>query len=479
MRRIAAPLLFLACITSAAAQGFNDFITLINITPVDQRQALVDSLLSDLPGGEAPIREDSLAWFIYSGVGSDMDIAGDMTYWAPDMNMFHINGTDFWYRGFVCPNDSRLDYKFVRDNNNWILDPLNPHTITGGFGPNSELAMPDYVQPPEVEDYGYPECGLSTYTNFYSPQLDNTRTIKVLTPPGYDPEGAYTAFIVHDGLEYISLASLDNVLAWLAVHEPELELPICVCVPPVNRTEEYATTQQELFGQFIVETVIPFIDENFATVPGDPDRWGSLGASYGGDVSLYLAGTYPEHIRLLSIMSPYVPQEQYALIEAQPAETYRIYMNWGNYDIASLIPLIEDFDELLVSHGVEHLSRAYNEGHSWGLWRATIDESLLFLLGGQTGIGRHAPAPEAPRGRLLLVPYPNPFNGGLRLDIRGAAGPTEVRVYDLLGRLRHAEDFSRAQAHWSWLPRDLASGAYLLEVADRRGRSTVPVTYLR
>ena len=34
---------------------------------------------------------------------------------------------------------------------NWILNPLNPRQVSGGFGQNSELAMPEYTDPPEIE----------------------------------------------------------------------------------------------------------------------------------------------------------------------------------------------------------------------------------------------------------------------------------------------------------------------------------------
>ncbi|MDZ7623881.1 MAG: hypothetical protein U5J96_05460 [Ignavibacteriaceae bacterium] len=36
------------------------------------------------------------------------------------------------------------------NGSNWILDPENPNTCQGGFGPNSELSMPLYVQPWEI-----------------------------------------------------------------------------------------------------------------------------------------------------------------------------------------------------------------------------------------------------------------------------------------------------------------------------------------
>jgi enterochelin esterase-like enzyme len=465
-------------VTGANAQGFYDFLTQVNIAPQEERQALVDSFMNDLPGGTAPITEDTLAHFVYSGPGTSMAIAGDMTYWNPDLVMINVGSTDFWYHTFSCPRDARLDYKFVRNGTEWILDPMNPHTIPGGYGPNSELAMPDYVQPPEVEDHGYPPCDITTFADFYSPELNNTRTIKVVTPPGYDPGGSYAALIVHDGLEYITLASIHHIIAYMPVHYPAISPPICVCVPPVNRTEEYQTTQQEAFGRFIVETVIPFVNQNFATVPDDPAQWGSMGASNGGNISLYLAGTYPEHFHGLILMSPYIPQEQLDLIAAQPRETYRIYLSWGSYDIPLLIPLIETFTTMLADSGVNHYKMQFNEGHSWGLWRATVDEGFQFLYGGGVGIEDEDEPPKPCSERLGLLPYPNPFRESVTVEIRGTRGPVNVSVYDIAGHA-HAKTRLRAGAYvWQWNPQNLPAARYIICVTDG-GESMVTTPVLR
>lgn len=452
----------------AFAGGFYDFLTLLNMTPSQERQALVDSFIADLPGGEAPVKEDTMAFFVFNGPASSMAVAGDMTSWSPTLAMIKVSGTTFWYREFGCPSDARLDYKFVRNGTEWMLDPLNPHTCAGGYGPNSELAMPDYVQPPEIADYGYPPCGIDTYEGFFSPQLGNSRTIRVITPPGYSSTATYPTFIVHDGLEYISLASLDRVLAFLAVHYPGAALPICVCIPPVNRTEEYAGSQQQAFGRFITETVIPFVNERYATAPGDPAMWGSMGASNGGNVSLYLAGTYPQQFRRLVIMSPYVPHAQADLIAAQPPETYRIYMNWGSYDIQELIPLIEAFDGMMGQLGIPHLSRLFHEGHSWGLWRATIDEGLLFCEGVQGDDDMPVRRPETGDARIEV--FPNPFGPHLGLRVLGTLRAATISVYDLAGHQMHRAVLPAGVSHWRWQPSGLAPGPCVIEVDDGAAR---------
>jgi len=458
------------------ADPFDDFLIQLNIAPSSERQALVDSFMNDLPGGQTPVLSDSAAHFVYTGTASSVAIAGDANGWSPyEDYLFNISPTNFWYRTWYYPLDARLDYKFVLDNTTWILDPHNPNTCAGGYGPNSELAMPEYVQPLEIEDYGYTECEITSYEDFYSPQLDNYRTIQVVTPPGYDPEGAYSTLIVHDGLEYISLGYLSNIMSYMAVHFPWVDLPICVCIPPVNRTEEYAGSQQDEFGQFIMNNVVPHINENFATVPGNPTKWGSMGASNGGNISLYLGGTYPGQFRKLLIMSPYIPQAQYDLILNQPADTYEIYLNWGTYDIESLIPLIETFNTMMEDREIVHFKQRYNEGHSWGLWRATTDQGFMFLFGG----GVHAESEEKASTRELSV-YPNPFYSATTISFQNRIYPSTLEIFNLAGREVFSYDLPAGTHTWKWSPAsEIAAGRYIAYISDDTGSAGVPLVYLK
>lgn len=471
---LAAALLLLEA-PAPRAQGFQDFITLINITPMAQRPALVDSLMADLPGGEAPIREEGRAWFLWRGTASSLAIAGDMTGWQPIYSLNLIGGTDLWYRQFLCEDDARLDYKFVRNGTEWLLDPLNPRTCSGGFGPNSELAMNAYVQPPEIQNLGLPGGTLVSWTNFYSPQLNNTRTIQILLPPGYEAGVPRPVCLVHDGSEYLSLAYLRNVTAWLADQHPGLLLPIFVCVPPVNRTQEYHTTQQDAFGHFITDTVLPQVRETWATF-ADPARWITMGASDGGNISTYLLGHYPQVLGRGVLMSPYIPAAQQEGLAVLDPDSLRLYMNWGSYDIAEIIPLAEQTDALLTERGVPHQSRLYHEGHSWGLWRATIDEGLLFVLEAEDALPEERG--ETPAG-LGLRAWPNPFNSRLNLALPVGMTTSRLSIYDMAGRLWHRESLSGNMRAGRWDASGAPSGRYLVVMAGPGRSTSAAVTLLK
>ena len=100
--------------------------------------------------------------------------------------------TDLWYRKESFEPNARLDYKLVINGSRWILDPQNPNTIAGGFGSNSELAMPEYEQPWEIVEVEGVAKGSLISENFTSSNTGKTYEIQVYLPPGYDESQTYS-----------------------------------------------------------------------------------------------------------------------------------------------------------------------------------------------------------------------------------------------------------------------------------------------
>ena len=137
---------------SQPAQTFGDFIQRIAAEAPSMRSAIVDSfMIAQTPRG-FPVTTDSMAYFVFRGkVDSSIAVTGDHTQWSPKGDsMINVSATNLYYFTQKFEPDARIDYKFIRDGN-WILDPLNPHVISGGFGKNSELAMPSYLKPAVIQ----------------------------------------------------------------------------------------------------------------------------------------------------------------------------------------------------------------------------------------------------------------------------------------------------------------------------------------
>lgn len=440
MKKILAFLILFCLISSNSySQTFSDFLSRIYATPENGRTALVDSFMNAVPAFPF-IEQDTLAHFIYRGNASSVTAPGDANGWSTNSNfMTKISGTNFWFRNEIYENDARLDYKFVLNGSSWIVDPRNPNTCTGGYGPNSELRMPAYQMPPEIAyDPGIPH-GTFKDTTYSSVNLGNSRTIRIYLPPGYSTSTSrYPMILFHDGLEYISLASAKNVLDYL-IHHHHIDPVIAVFVPPVSpekRGDEYAGNLQNKFTKFIVEEIIPWVDARFRTIAA-PEKRAVLGASYGGNISLWLGMNHPEIFGNVAAQSSYIQGSIVGGFQNSPKLDLKIDMILGTYDIASLIPMVRNFIPILDAKGYTYQYHEYHEGHSWGFWRAHIDDALeMFFPYQATAIksGHH----HVPEKFQLLQNYPNPFNSATKIQFRiDKEAFVSIKIFNINGQNIH------------------------------------------
>jgi len=434
MKRIFFLLIFL--MNSIFAQSnFQNFISSLYSAPNDSiKMKMIDSFMVVARAQGIPYIEDTIANFIYRGSGSNIYLSGDFNGWSSSADKLNrVYGTNFFFISKIFERDARLDYKFIVDGN-WILDPNNPKTCPGGFGPNSELAMPDYIQPVEIKFYPDIPHGTLRDTTFYSSILNNSRTIRVYLPPNYESTtDSFPMILMHDGLEYISLASMHNVLDYLIAHN-KIDPVIGVFVPPVNRTPEYAGNQINSFKNFIVQELLPYIRSRYKIKSG-PENCAVAGASNGGNISLYLALNHPEIFGNVAAQSSNVISSISEGFQNNPKLNLKVYLDIGKYDIALLIPLVRNLKSILQSKGYELIYREYNEGHSWGNWRAHIDDYLTFFFPKKSSDVKEEKGDLIPQKIKLHQNFPNPFNNSSKILFEiPETGLVNLKIYDSLGQ---------------------------------------------
>ncbi len=420
------------CTGFAFGQTFQDFINRVNAAPEAQRSAIVDSFMSAVPSFPF-IEQNTNTHFIYRGSANSITVPGDANGWtATAFPMTRLSTTDLWYRTQAFESDARLDYKFVLDGTNWILDPRNPYTVSGGFGPNSELRMPSYIPAPEIQYYPALPHGTLRDTTFYSVNLGNFRTVRIYTPPNYETStDSFPVILFHDGLEYVTLAQANNVIDYL-ISQNRIRPIIAVFVPPVNRTAEYAGNQMPQFSSFIVGELMPSVDARYRT-RRDPASRATLGASNGGNIALWLGLNYSNVFGNVAAQSSNIISSISSGFQNNPRLNLKLYLDLGAYDIAQLIPLVRNFIPILQSKGYNYRFIEYNEGHSWGNWRAHVDNGLeMFFPATPTSIQE---VKNKPQRFGLPQNYPNPFNPITHFGFRIADfGFVKLSVIDLLGK---------------------------------------------
>jgi len=365
-----------------------------------------DRIVSDFMGRnryEFPLVEDSLVTFVYRGkVLGKVCVPSDLNRWDTNGDQLErLDGTDFYCRTLALPTDARIDYKLYADNA-WMLDPLNSKTVRGGFGDNSAFAMPAYQEPWEIAEAKSIEHGTLETHEFWSKVLANTRRVQVYVPAGYKPArvaggaignygssneavdtfdrfaGSYRAIFVQDGGEYITLGAMVNVLDNL-IARGAIPPVVGIFIDPVDRNSEYRLNPD--YERLITDELLPFIRDRYDAAQ-DPAKTAIMGASLGGEISVMIALDHPEIFGKCGSQSGVVGLDGGRLVravQAEPRKAVDFYLDCGRFgDAIDENRLIR---EALLEKSYVLKYQELAEGHSWGSWRAHLDDMLVSFWG--------------------------------------------------------------------------------------------------
>ena len=456
-------LVILSWTLSLNGQSFMDFVSNVQGQgdPAIQ-QMLVDQYMDTV--SSVPVIEGTqTVIFLYQGSASTVDLAGDFNFWNPNWALIKIGETDLWYYQTTFETNARMDYKIVRNGNEWLLDPLNPLTIPGGFGANSELRMPDYEFPEEIlyrEDIEHGELLLSSIA---SSELNATHQLQIYLPPSYEivTNRSYPVVYFHDGTDYVNFASAVNVLD-NSIADGLLSEVIAVFVRPNDRNEEYAFSKRNAYRQFFVNELVPYIGATYRTVPEATHR-ALIGDSFGGNISAYIAYEYPDVFGNCGLQSGAFWPNDYEvsdLLVDGPTKEIRFASFWGTYegDLTSNMNFVAN--QLLLK-GYDITAGSFPEGHSWGLWRATLDDILIYFFPpGLTNTTTQG-LEEASRSEL----FPNPSTGWSSLQIKGTSPDADysLALIGIDGRLHWQAVVTTGQQDIQW-PQSVPTGWYLVQI---------------
>lgn len=475
--------ILLLCYTATAQTNFLNFLTYVNsIDDPVRKTAVADSFVNANRAAGIPLREGNMAVFLYNSNANYIQIAGDFTSWATSVTMSRISNTNLFYYFRSFEMNARVDYKLVVNGSNWILDPLNPRVCPGGYGPNSELAMPGYVQPWEIVRGPNLPAGNVLAFNFTSSNTNSTFAYYVYLPPGYDSTSTrrYPVVYFHDGSEYLSLAQAATILD-NAIDSNKIEPVIGVFVKPNNRNDEYAGSLRNAYAAFFAQELVPFIDANYKTIPDKYKRL-VLGDSYGGNISAIISWNYPGVFANCGLHSAAFQPNNYEIYNAiinGARKDIKYFSIWGTYE--PLFTNMRNFRDTLISKGYTITTREYPEGHSWGLWRANIMNMIAWFFPG--GAVSAKDRPEMPREFKLMQNNPNPFNPETRISFSlPKSGKTTLIVYDLNGlsvAILLDRDLAAGYHSIDFRPQGLPSGIYLARLTSGKLSNTIKMVYLK
>jgi|APTNR8051073442_1049403.scaffolds.fasta_scaffold00003_171 enterochelin esterase family protein len=339
------------------------------------------------------VQEDSVAFF-YRGNANSVSWLGDFNGWGYDKKFnnkgVRIPQTDIWLLKTSFPKDGRFDYKILVNGSDWVIDFFNPNqqwSGVGGGSPNSELRMPFWK--PEsvaVQKEGVPKGALTWDILFVSKTLGYQMTYNVYLPFGYSPSKEYPVIYVTDGYEYLHerLGNMATVLDNL-IHENKIQPIVAVFLDhrePVNRANN--RRMQELamnpkYLDFFENEFIAHIESKYS-VSKDPKQRAVLGTAMGGLTSAYFAFSKPGVFGMAGIQSPafkFKP-EIYTVCDNPEAPPVKVYLTTGVFYDAEIES--RKMKQILEKNFCTFQYSESNQGHSWGNFRDTIDDILVYFF---------------------------------------------------------------------------------------------------
>jgi len=396
--------LFLCFVTSYSitAQDYSRFTntlsTLYGLSKIEDeghRVAQTDQFWNSLLEAKAiPLtQEDSVAFF-YRGDANTVSWLGDFNGWGYSKKFnnkgVRIANTDIWLLKTSFPKDARFDYKILVNGSEYVIDFFNPHqqwSGVGGGSPNSELRMP-YWKPEAIaiQKENVPRGVIVSDILFVSKTLGYQLTYNIYLPVGYSPAKEYPAIYVTDGYEYLHerLGNMATVLDNL-IHENKIQPIVAVFIDhrePANRANNRRMQELAMNSKYLAffeNEFITHIESKFA-VSKDLKQRAILGTSMGGLTSAYFAFSKPGVFGMAGIQSPafkFKP-EIYTVCDNAEASPVKVYLTTGVYFDAEIES--RKMKDILEKNFCTFQYSETNQGHSWGNFRDTIDDILVYFF---------------------------------------------------------------------------------------------------
>jgi predicted alpha/beta superfamily hydrolase len=374
--------------------------------------------LALLLGGMAPVQLQAQLTFIvnqvpaYTPANAPIYLAGTMNNWNPASSTHQLSRLpdSSWAITLPTPT-SNLQFKFTRGS--WASVEGN---ASGGPRPNRSYAVggPDtvFISILSWEDlHGGGGGGQSTANaqvqvltdSFYMPQLNRYRRIWAYLPPDYDSltSKRYPVIYMHDAQNLF-----DNLTAFAGEWEVDESMnslfqqgdPGAIVIGINNggsqRLNEYSPWVNAQYGggqgadyvDFIVQTLKPYIDQNFRT---DSTRLGTAiwGSSMGGLISQYAAMEHQSVFSKVGVFSPslWFSSAVYSQVSSIGKQfPMKFYILAGAQESANMVNQVTQLKNDLLANGftaaeVELVVKADGQHSEW-FWRREFKPAYQWLF---------------------------------------------------------------------------------------------------
>lgn len=374
---------------------------------------LVQSVLPALPHAQVTLDVTSIP--ANTPEGDPIHVAGNFNGWDPadPVHALTDDGDGTWSISFTPPVGT-VEFKFTRGS--WSTAEGN---ATGGFQPNHTLT---YTGSPMTESLPIlsweGEGGTGTSTagpgvtvlepDFFMPQLDRYRTVRIYTPPGYaGGDEHHRVMYLHDAQNCFDASTafageweIDETLDALHASGDPGCIVVAIDHGSEHRFDEYNPYLHPTYGggegdayvDFLVETLKPWVDEHYRTLP-DRGHTGIAGSSMGGLISQYAAFREPGVFSRVGVFSPayWTADPIFDFITtADHPDPMRVYTVVGELEGPAYVGDVVDMDAAMTASGLgtdEYLTTVHADGeHSEWYWAREFPAAYQWLWAGTSGV---------------------------------------------------------------------------------------------
>lgn len=338
-----------------------------------------------------PVIDGDRATFVWQGDEPPVLLA-DFNNWGMDGHAaeFHAAGPRLWTYTILLPADAYIEYG-LRRGDEWLPDPLNPHTIWNGVDhDNYTLTMPGYVDSGLARaKRGVPRGEVTAHVVHNQDFLAGGKRDAWLYRPA--AEGPYPLLVVYDGKDWLRRAKLttvvDNLIASKRIQ------PIGMAFIDHGKQARVLEYQMsDLTVLCVLHDVLPLARQHLDLLDVDksPGAYGVLGISMSGLQALYTGLRAPEVFgKVISQSGAFhfgYPERTPAIfewVESVPRKPIEVWMDVGRYEW--LLELNRRMHTLLKAKGYPVTYREYPGGHNYPSWREDVWRALETFFGNDAG----------------------------------------------------------------------------------------------
>lgn len=321
--------------------------------------------------------------------------------------------------------------------------------------------------------------------DFYIPQLNRNRRIWLYLPPDYaNTNKYYPVLYMHDGQNLFDNETapfgewrVDETLNTLHQQGDFGCIVVGIDHGGVDRLNEYSPWVNTQYGggqgdeyiDFIVNTLKPYIDQNYRTRPGRIST-GIMGSSMGGLISMYALSEHQDVFSRAGVLSPafwFAGSSPANHVKNHPKEgDARVYFLAGGEEPQYVADDMLEVSSAMTTAGFSSSEKDYNVvsggQHSEWFWAQEFGEAYQWLFANVVS------TTEVKAAKLSV--WPNPADSSIQLS--GFQGSASVKMQIISAENRIVRNFKHRPGEAIDVS-DLQKGFYFIKATGTKGKTYI------